>query len=97
MSRPGDYLSDLPVLATLLANRIHVRTVNWLHPRLERLHMDYPRARVRHRLAGGTPAQVLARTPVIRNRPNPAHGRPRRTDRSPARRTRATARAGRSR
>ncbi len=82
MSRFRDHLSDLPVRARLLANRIHVRTSNWLDPHLRRLHADNPRARVRHLLAGGRPARVLARTPVARNRINPATGRPRWTDRS---------------
>ena len=82
MSSLRDHLSDLPVRARLLANRIHVRASNWLDPRLRRLHADNPRARVRHRLSGGRPARVLARTPVARNRVNPATGRPRWTDRS---------------
>ena len=77
-----DHLSDLPVRARLLANRTHVRASDWLDPRLRRLHVDNPRARVRHLLAGGRPARALATTPVARNRINPATGRPRWTDRS---------------
>ena len=82
MSSLRDHLSDLPVRARLLANRIHVRTSNRLDPRLRRLHVDNPRARMRHLLSSGRPARVLARTPVARNRINPATGRPRGTDRS---------------
>ena len=98
-----DHLSDLPVRARLLANRTHVRASDWLDPRLRRLHVDNPRARVRHLLAGGRPARALATTPVARNRINPATGRPRWTDRSDgalarwrADRERAQGRAGQS-
>jgi hypothetical protein len=88
MGRLRDYLSDIPVLTRLAANRAHVRASNWWHRQAERLHIDRPKdrwqnwlyRRAAQRGRDPLPQRAARSTPVYRNRINPATGRPRRDD-----------------